>query len=206
MKFAVALLLSCSVLMVATLAQETKECINPALAAKQIADHLTKETPNLQLGPDYSVHELTTMAVWKELGLQVFQVRGNARRHETYALIGQKTVPLGRAFGGDGVTSLAVADLDGDGKKELLYSFNWGSGIHRSQIGILESWRKTPREQIAMPANYSFANYELRTKENKVEVFAGTDLVGELRFSPKQKGYVVQLHDNLPAKLKGQFR
>ena len=48
-----------------------------------------------------------------------------------------KTYPLGDCFGGLGVTSFAIADLNEDGAFELYFTFSWGSGIIRSQIGYL---------------------------------------------------------------------
>ncbi len=45
---------------------------------------------------------------------------------------------VGTCFGGYGITSMALADLNGDGKSELYYTFSWGSGIHRSQIGYFD--------------------------------------------------------------------
>ena len=43
---------------------------------------------------------------------------------------------LGTAFGGQGITSLVVSDLDLDGQAELLFVYSFGSGIHQSRIGM----------------------------------------------------------------------
>lgn len=40
--------------------------------------------------------------------------------------------PLGEWFGGLGVISMALADLDNDGDSELYFTYSWGSGLHRS--------------------------------------------------------------------------
>lgn len=42
---------------------------------------------------------------------------------------------LGECFGGYGVTSMALADLDEDSQYEFYFTFSWGSGLHRSQVG-----------------------------------------------------------------------
>jgi hypothetical protein len=44
--------------------------------------------------------------------------------------------PLGDSVGGAGLMSMTVADLDGDETPELAYTYSWGSGIHRSMVGI----------------------------------------------------------------------
>lgn len=59
---------------------------------------------------------------------------------------------LGTSFGGFGATSFAVADLNGDGCAELYFTFSWGSGIHRSQVGSFDTAEKRVRE-------YDFSNY-----------------------------------------------
>lgn len=53
-----------------------------------------------------------------------------------------KTYTLGPYFGGYGVTSFAIADLNNDGKFELYFTCSWGSGIIRSQIGYFDSANK----------------------------------------------------------------
>lgn len=50
--------------------------------------------------------------------------------------------PLGTCFGGYGVTSFAVADLNEDGAFELYFTCSWGSGIPRSEIGYFDSAEK----------------------------------------------------------------
>lgn len=53
-----------------------------------------------------------------------------------------KTYPLGDCFGGFGVTSFAITDLDKDGSFELYFTFSWGSGIPRSQVGYFDTASK----------------------------------------------------------------
>lgn len=45
-------------------------------------------------------------------------------------------------MGGYGITSMALADLNKDAQYELYFTFSWGSGIHRSQIGYFDSSTK----------------------------------------------------------------
>ena len=60
----------------------------------------------------------------------------------SFLLYDDKVYPLGEWFGGYGVTSFAVADLNEDGKFELYFTCSWGSGIPRSQVGYFDTANK----------------------------------------------------------------
>ena len=47
-------------------------------------------------------------------------------------------------FGGAGLTSMCVCDLDGDSQLELAFVYSWGSGIHRSHPSVLSLDKLTP--------------------------------------------------------------
>lgn len=51
----------------------------------------------------------------------------------------KEVYPLGIWFGGYGVTSFAVSDLNQDGYFELFFTYSWGSGAHRSLVGYFDS-------------------------------------------------------------------
>lgn len=53
----------------------------------------------------------------------------------SFVLYDGKAYQLGEFLGGTGADSFALADLDGDGAYELYFTFSWGSGFHRSQVG-----------------------------------------------------------------------
>ena len=59
---------------------------------------------------------------------------------------------LGICFGGFGADSFAIADLNGDGCEELYFTFSWGSGMHRSQVGYFDTADKTVR-------TYEYSNF-----------------------------------------------
>lgn len=56
----------------------------------------------------------------------------------SYLLYEDTIYPLGGYFGGLGAVSFALADLNADGAYELYYTFSWGSGMHRSQVGYFD--------------------------------------------------------------------
>jgi len=80
--------------------------------------------------------EMTTDEIWNRLGVQVFQVSGDIFKYDTFLVKRGQVTPLGTGFGGMGVTTMAVTDLDRDGQPELLYTYSFGSGIHPSRLGM----------------------------------------------------------------------
>lgn len=61
---------------------------------------------------------------------------------ESFVLYDNCIYSIGRCLGGSGITSMALADLNKDGQYELYYTFSWGSGLHRSQIGYFNPANK----------------------------------------------------------------
>jgi len=55
---------------------------------------------------------------------------------ETFLIKGDTVLRLGTAAGGRGVTSLKLSDLDWDGTAEVLFTYNFESGIYHSRIGM----------------------------------------------------------------------
>lgn len=56
----------------------------------------------------------------------------------SFLLYGGKVYPMGSWLGGLGVTSMKLADLNGDGEDELYFTYSWGSGIHRSHAAYFD--------------------------------------------------------------------
>lgn len=57
---------------------------------------------------------------------------------ESFVMYDGEIHSIGTCFGGYGITGMALADLNNDGQYELYYTFSWGSGLHRSQIGYFD--------------------------------------------------------------------
>lgn len=57
---------------------------------------------------------------------------------ESFIMYDKDIYSIGTCFGGFGITSMALADLNMDNQYELYYTFSWGSGLHRSQIGYFD--------------------------------------------------------------------
>lgn len=101
--------------------------------------------------------------------------------------------PLGECIGGYGVTSFAIADVNEDGEFELYFTYSWGSGIPRSQIGYFDTASKETvifdssclylnddteitEEMRAMPFSNWFAEMLLEVDSNNVLCVYNVDL------------------------------
>lgn len=61
---------------------------------------------------------------------------------ESFIMYDGDAYSIGTCFGGSGITSMALADINMDNQYELYYTFSWGSGIPRSQIGYFDPVNK----------------------------------------------------------------
>lgn len=90
--------------------------------------------------PAPKLRDVTTREIADRLHAQVFKYdgyTGSAREPESYLVKSGKIYPLSVGFGGYGLTAMCVADLKRDGAPELLYTYSWGSGLHRSLIDAI---------------------------------------------------------------------
>ncbi len=72
-----------------------------------------------------------------QLGVRVFRVVDGPLQNETFLFLGDGPVlRLGEALGGQGVSSLALSDLDGDGRSEFYFSYSFGSGVHQTHLAV----------------------------------------------------------------------
>ncbi len=82
---------------------------------------------------------------------------------ESFLMYENRIYALGTGFGGYGLTSLALADINDDGKQELYFTFSYGSGIHRSQVGYFD------------PARYEVIIFEDSIMDKDVELSTDRD-------------------------------
>jgi hypothetical protein len=70
--------------------------------------------------------------------------------------------PLGEWFGGFGVTSMVLNDLNKDGKQELYFTSSFGSGLHRSHIAYFD-----PVLKLVVPIEYTHLNKDMIVAESE---------------------------------------
>ncbi|KNY29412.1 dockerin type I domain-containing protein [Pseudobacteroides cellulosolvens] len=82
-------------------------------------------------------NEITPEGIFEETGCRVFKLT-DPHDCESYVLCDDEFIHIGVGFAGFGVTDIETCDFDAAGKKDLIYVYSFGSGIHRSHIGILD--------------------------------------------------------------------
>lgn len=87
--------------------------------------------------------DITPENVFKETGCQIFKSKETC---EAFLLYEGNLYILGKGFGGFGIVNVETSDFDGNGEKELLYTYSWGSGIHRSCFGYFDLSKKCEAE------------------------------------------------------------
>jgi len=108
----------------------------PEEVEETVRDYLRREHPNLSPDVILQMQELPAPEVWEHLPVQILRVTDGPFARETFLIHDATVLRMGTAVGGQGVTSMRVSDLDGDGSAELLFTYSFGSGIHQSRIAM----------------------------------------------------------------------
>lgn len=117
--------------------------------------------------------DITPENVFKETGCQIFK---NKETYESYLLYDGNIYTLGIGFGGLGVVDVETSDFNGNGEKELLYTYSWGSGMHRSCLGYFDLSKKCEGE-ISSVDSLGLVQEELILKkisDTQFEVYKAT--------------------------------
>lgn len=80
---------------------------------------------------DDSCANITPPLVFEKTGCLVFKY---AKSSASYLQVGRQIFVLGESFGGHGLTDLQLCDFDRNGRLDLIYTYSWGSGLHRSHV------------------------------------------------------------------------
>ena len=140
-----------------TLAVESEMTITPSNT--QVSDFIAKNKDFMTYYETDECYNITPVFIAENSEYEVFKYSESG---ESFIMYDGKVYSIGRCIGGDGITSMALADLDKNGEYELYYTFSWGSGIHRSQVGYFEPIRK----EIHI-FKYALVDYEMILTVNK---------------------------------------
>lgn len=69
------------------------------------------------------------------------------------------------------MTSFAIADLNGDQKDELYFTYSWGSGIHRSEVGYFDT---ATREVTLFDFRSLFTDLVFSAEDNHLQIHTAT--------------------------------
>lgn len=120
-----------------TLAPESELVITAS--DTQVSDFLKKNTDFTSGYETDECYNITPDFVAAHSGYSVFKYSTST---ESFIMYDDEIYSIGSCFGGNGITSMALADLNQDGNYELYYTFSWGSGEPRSEVGYFEPVNK----------------------------------------------------------------
>lgn len=125
-------------------------------SSEQVEDFLSKNKDFASIYETDICYDITPDFVANNSEFSIFKYNMSAR---SFLLFDDEIHTLG-----GGVTSVALGDLDNDNKYELYFTFGWGSGIYRSQIGYFN-----PSTKKVVVFDYQNFNYDMILTTNNSE-------------------------------------
>lgn len=107
---------------------------------------------------DDSCYNITPDFIEKNSEYRIFKYDSSCA---SFLLYEGKIYSLGEWFGGFGVTSMALGDMNQDGKSELYFTYSWGSGLHRSRAAYFD-----PAAKQVVTFAYSHQNRDMIVANN----------------------------------------
>jgi hypothetical protein len=141
-----------------------------AEATVAVRKEIFRWKPSMNPSAEFPLKEITTSEVWDRLHAQVFVVTEGVYEDASFIICNRQISPLAEGFGGFGVMSMCVADLTGDGRPKLFLSHSWGSGMHRSLVGV---WIEGKMLIDASPALREYDLTVQKIDDNHVNVAYG---------------------------------
>lgn len=81
-------------------------------------------------------YNVTPDRIAKETSARIFKFSDSCA---TFIYLNGQIYPLGEWFGGYGFVNAVPCDFDNDGNTDILYTYSWGSGIHRSLVAVFNT-------------------------------------------------------------------
>lgn len=106
-----------------------------------------------------SVYNITPPDVAEGMDCQIFKCNTSCL---SILMYNGDCYVLGLSFGGYGVVDMLLYDYTGDGVPELLYTYSWGSGIHRSCAAYFDFTTST-----SVPLDYTAGEEEMMLVSNE---------------------------------------
>ena len=103
-------------------------------------------------------YNVTPKEVAEKGNCQIFK---SSESCASFLLYKDKVYGLGIGFGGLGVLDSKLCDFDKNGEYELLYTYSWGSGLHRSHVGHFDL-----KTQKQTHLDYVYLNEDMMLVEN----------------------------------------
>jgi LysM repeat protein len=166
--------------------------LDAASAEALVSRFVFENQPGMNPAATFPLEEITPPGAWERMRAQVFKVRMGVQQFQSYGIVDGAVIPIGESFGGTGVNRMLVSDLDADGSPELLYTYGFGSGIHRSSVGMLrivEGKTEVTTAELSYPGELTL---EQPLADDPAVILTGTpdggapQTLGELKIASQQ--------------------
>lgn len=127
-----------------------------------------------------------TPAAFKGI-LKVYKTPEMNASMPTYVVRGSECLSLGTSFGGDGVYSVIAADINADGKQDLVYACSWGSGLHRTNIGVVEVGKKLVEYRAPDALLFDDNDIKLLSENDRVTISVRDKPYAQIVFSTNSR-------------------
>ncbi|MBQ8686982.1 MAG: hypothetical protein IJ512_00375 [Ruminococcus sp.] len=143
--------------------QETEDIYTVSFCPIGDAQDMLDAAPEMVCDPEENpCYEITPDYIAEQSDYRIFTY---ASLGGTFLLFEGDVYSLDREFGFpfSMVTSLALADINADGKQELYFTFAWGSGVYVSQAGYFDPVKK---ESVLLPYDYPYDDWLVTKAED----------------------------------------
>jgi hypothetical protein len=184
-------------------------------ATQLVRAEIFRDRPAMNPAAEFPLEERTTDEIWQRMGAQVFQVTESVAYGQFYITRDGRVEFLGASPWGvcAGELDMYVTDLDSNGRPELVYTYETGSGISYAYIAAYSGDWPEPVSRVPM-MNMSGGRVVIdRTSDQEVHVqmayydfvaqepvVTSTLLLGqvELEQTGGQPRLVLRLENDLP--------
>lgn len=81
-------------------------------------------------------YNVTPQQIAEETSAQIFKFSDSCA---SFLYLDNQVYQLGEGVGGYGFVNAVLCDFDHDGNKDILYTYSWGSGQHRSVVAVFNT-------------------------------------------------------------------
>jgi len=159
-------------------------------AERLVREHIYKTNPAMNPAAQFPLEELSGKEVFEKLHSQVFKVNAGHWQSASFLIHRGQVYELGKWFGGDGVLSLCLTELNDE--PVLAYTYSWGSGIHRSHLAVCRvSGGKIQQSQ----PDFALRDKDMivKSQDGKCTVFVGKTQLGTVELAQKDGKVEVDL-------------
>ena len=113
-------------------------------------------------------YNVTPESIEEETSAQIFKFSDS---FASFIYLNNQIYPLGKWIGGLGFVSAVPCDFDNDGNKDILYTYSYGSGLHRTVIAVFntQTMKNTDIYDSTNTDNPQAVDFYLSTQSTRID-------------------------------------